>query len=41
MIRHSDRAQRFYQKKKAERNGIVAIKALGNKNLQGIVLYHA
>jgi transposase len=31
MIRHSAKAQRFYQKKKAERNGIVAIKALSNK----------
>jgi len=30
-IRYNVRAQRFYQKKKAERNGIVAIKALGNK----------
>ena len=31
MIRHSGAAQRFYQRKKAQRNGIVAIKALSNK----------
>ena len=31
MIRHSVAAQRFYQRKKAQRNGIVAIKALSNK----------
>jgi transposase len=31
MIRHSVAAQRFYQRKKARRNGIVAIKALSNK----------
>ncbi len=30
-IRHSVAAQRFYNRKKAERNGIVAIKALSNK----------
>ena len=30
-IRHSVTAQRFYNRKKAERNGIVAIKALSNK----------
>ncbi len=30
-IRHSVVAQRFYNRKKAERNGIVAIKALSNK----------
>ncbi len=30
-IRFSPEAQRFYQKKKAKRNGIVAIKALSNK----------
>lgn len=30
-IRFSPEAQKFYQKKKAKRNGIVAIKALGNK----------
>lgn len=30
-IRHSVAAQRFYQRKKAQRNGIVAIKALSNK----------
>lgn len=31
MIRHNAKAHGFYQKKKAERNGIVAIKALSNK----------
>ena len=31
MIRNSVKAHRFYQKKKAERNGIVAMKAIGNK----------
>jgi transposase len=31
MIRHSVAAHRFYQRKKAQRNGIVAIKALSNK----------
>ena len=31
MIRHSVAAQRFYQRKRAQRNGIVAIKALSNK----------
>ena len=31
MKRHSVAAQRFYQRKKAQRNGIVAIKALSNK----------
>jgi len=30
-IRHCVEAQRFYQRKKAKRNGIVAIKALSNK----------
>ena len=30
-IRHSVKAHSFYQRKKAERNGIVAIKALSNK----------
>jgi transposase len=30
-IRHSVAAQRFYQRKKAQRDGIVAIKALSNK----------
>lgn len=30
-IRYSSEAQRFYQKKKAKRNGIVAIKAVSNK----------
>jgi transposase len=30
-IRHSSKAQRFYQRKKAKKNGIVAIKALSNK----------
>jgi transposase len=30
-IRHSLKAQRFYQRKKANTNGIVAIKALSNK----------
>ena len=30
-IRHSVAAQRFYNRKKAQRNGIVAIKALSNK----------
>lgn len=30
-IRYSPEAQRFYQKKKAKRNGIVAIKAVSNK----------
>lgn len=30
-IRHSLKAQRFYQRKKAKKNGIVAIKALSNK----------
>jgi transposase len=30
-IRYCPKAQRFYQRKKAERNGIVAIKALSNK----------
>lgn len=30
-IRFSPEAQRFYQRKKAKRNGIVAIKALSNK----------
>jgi transposase len=31
MIWHSAAAHRFYQRKKAQRNGIVAIKALSNK----------
>jgi len=30
-IRHNDQAQRFYQRKKAKGNGIIAIKALSNK----------
>jgi len=30
-IRFSPEAQRFYQRKKAKRNGIAAIKALSNK----------
>lgn len=30
-IRHCSQAQRFYQRKKARKNGVVAIKALGNK----------
>ena len=30
-IRHCSKAQRFYQRKKARKNGVVAIKALGNK----------
>ena len=30
-IRHYQEVQRFYQKKKSTRNGIVAIKALSNK----------
>jgi transposase len=30
-IRHHEQAQRFYQRKKAKRNGVIAIKALSNK----------
>jgi hypothetical protein len=30
-IRHNAQAEKFYQRKKAKSNGIVAIKALSNK----------